>query len=244
MEKALNNEKTNMTDYNIFAKFYDAVMGKREGVAAEILGLIRQHNPEAKTLLELAAGTGQNLVNLSKDYEVSGLDLSEGMLAVAQGKLPESTFYHQNMVDFKISQKFDVILSLFDSVNHLLNFEDWRRMFENVKRHLNDNGVFIFDVNTLEKLQRAVNDKPLIKELDAGRMEMTVHQEENGVVNWKVKFQQKDSLDTQEENIREKAFPTEEIKRTLEEMFSLVQMREDVSPKTGIVERLYFICKK
>jgi ubiquinone/menaquinone biosynthesis C-methylase UbiE len=39
-------------------RFYDEVMGNRAESAAFIHNLIRRHKPEAKTLLELACGTG------------------------------------------------------------------------------------------------------------------------------------------------------------------------------------------
>lgn len=244
MREYIGSERVHMSDYDIFAKYYDIVMGKREKTAAVVSDLIKQNNPGAKTVLELAAGTGQNLVNLSNEYEVSGLDLSEGMLEVAQAKLPNAKFYHQSMVDFNIDQKYDAILSLFDSVNHLLEFEDWKRMFRSVQSHLADNGVFIFDVNTPEKLQRVANDEPFIKEFDGNKMEMTVQDEGNGVVNWKVKYFEAGSPTAQEENIKEIAFPTEQIKEALQEIFSIVQIKEDVNPGTGVIERVYFSCKK
>jgi cyclopropane fatty-acyl-phospholipid synthase-like methyltransferase len=148
------------------------------------------------------------------------------------------------MVDFKIDQKYDAILSLFDSVNHLMDFEDWKRMFKSVQSHLADNGVFIFDVNTPEKLERVAHDEPFIKEFDGNKMEMTVHDEGNGVVNWKVRYFEGGSSVAQEENIKEIAFPTEEIKKALAEVFSVVEIKEEANPETNVIERVYFSCKK
>lgn len=244
MEGLDSFEKPYMTDYDIFAKFYDTVMGSREKTAAEVWNLVKEHHPQAKTILELAVGTGTNLVPLSADYEVSGLDLSEKMLEVAKTKLPEAKFYHQDMVNFELQERFDVILCLFDSVNHLLNFEQWKQMFQNVREHLNENGVFIFDVNTPVKLERVVNDKPFVKEFEGNRMEMTVQSEDNGIVNWNVKFQEAGNSLAQEENIKEVAFPKEEIAEALEQVFSSVDVKAEPRPDTGVVERIYFSCKK
>src|SRR6266581_41583 len=38
--------------------------------------LIERHHPEARTILELACGTGAILEQLQRDYEVVGLDVS------------------------------------------------------------------------------------------------------------------------------------------------------------------------
>lgn len=233
-----------MTNYDTFAKFYDSVMGSREKNAAEVLSLIKEHHPEAKKILELATGTGTNLVPLSAKYEVYGLDLSENMLEVARTKLPEAKFYHQNMVSFELQERFDVILCLFDSINHLLDFEQWKQVFQNVHEHLNESGVFIFDVNTPEKLQRVVNDKPFVKEFEGNRMEMTVQEEDDGVVNWRVRFQETGNSTLQEENIKEVAFPTNEITEALEQVFSSVDVKAEPRSDTGVVERIYFSCKK
>lgn len=125
MPETINNqENPNITDYDIFARYYDAVMGDRAKAATKVKALIKEKHPTAKTVLELAAGTGSNLVHLAEDYEVSGLDLFEKMLEVAKIKLPKAAFFHQNMVSFELDKKFDVIMCLFDSMNHILTWED------------------------------------------------------------------------------------------------------------------------
>lgn len=96
------------------------------------------------------------------------------MLQVAAGKVPSAKLYHQNMVDFSIDKKFDVILCVFDSINHLIEFEDWKKMFVNVKKHLSPNGLFIFDINTQEKLVRTIEESPWVKQFDESIMIMDV----------------------------------------------------------------------
>lgn len=96
------------------------------------------------------------------------------MLQVAAEKVPNAKLYHQSMVDFSIDEKFDVILCVFDSINHLLDFEDWKKMFANVRKHLNPKGLFIFDINTQEKLVRTIEESPWIKPFDNNIMIMDV----------------------------------------------------------------------
>lgn len=58
------------------------------------------------------------------------------------------------MANFELDKKFDVILCIFDSINHLVDFEQWELTFDSVKAHLNDDGVFIVDINTVYKMER------------------------------------------------------------------------------------------
>ena len=78
-----------MADYDLLARHYDAVTGDSSTESAFIDSLIRQCNGPAGTLLEVACGTGGILAALAGRYQVSGLDISPGMLAVARSKLPE-----------------------------------------------------------------------------------------------------------------------------------------------------------
>jgi ubiquinone/menaquinone biosynthesis C-methylase UbiE len=79
-------------------------------MASYIRRLIRQHKPKARTLLELACGTGAIIKTLAKSYHVVGLDLSPQILSIARQKLPHVRFYCKDMVNFDLGKKFDVIM--------------------------------------------------------------------------------------------------------------------------------------
>lgn len=70
--------------YEKFYRFYDAVMGDRAAAASYIGALIDYHRPIARSVLEIACGTGTILGLLSESYEVTGLDRSRKMLAIAR----------------------------------------------------------------------------------------------------------------------------------------------------------------
>ena len=53
----------------------------------------------------------------------------------------------------KIDERFDVIFSVFDSINFLENFRQWKSTFKAVNEHLNDDGLFIFDMYTPKALR-------------------------------------------------------------------------------------------
>ena len=153
-----------MTGYGRFARFYDDVMGERRQARTFIQELIHENAPEAKSVLDLACGTGTLIKHLSPKYEVYGLDASRAMLAVARRKVPEGRFFRQDMASFRLPRKFDIILCIFDSLNHLLTFAAWKKVFGRVHSHLNPRGLFVFDINTVSRLRRLKAETPWIAE--------------------------------------------------------------------------------
>ena len=81
-----------MPAYEIFGKFYDAVMGDRSRPAEHLEKLIRSANPNARNVLELGCGTGSILKHLQHNYKVSGLDTSSRMLSIARHKVLHADF--------------------------------------------------------------------------------------------------------------------------------------------------------
>src|SRR5438874_2785386 len=133
-----------MTSYERFGEFYDAVMGDRRAAAEQVVELIRVAKPDAKNVLELGCGTGSMLKHLQNAYEVSGLDTSSKMLSIARKKVRRAKLFRQNMVDFQFVDRFDVFFCVFNSINHVRHFSDWKKVFANAGRHLTPAGCFIF----------------------------------------------------------------------------------------------------
>ena len=66
------------------AEFYDRIYHWKDyvGEAAKLHALIQQHKQmDANTLLDVACGTGGHFPYLREHYQLSGLDLDDGMLA-------------------------------------------------------------------------------------------------------------------------------------------------------------------
>ncbi|HEY7180614.1 MAG TPA: class I SAM-dependent methyltransferase [Blastocatellia bacterium] len=234
--------------YQKFGSFYDAVMGDRSESAAFVHRLIQKHKPDAKTLLELACGTGAVLLHLAKHYEVSGLDISPEMLSAARKKLPETPFYQAGMATFELDRKFDVIICVFDSINHVLSFADWRRIFRRVAGRLAEGGLFLFDINTEFKLRRLIQERPWVQPFDGNLLIMDVTDAGQGVSNWNIKVfarQVKDSYKLLEEDIQEKSFPASQIMEALLERFESVKIIDPTRRRPGgRSERLYFLCSR
>jgi SAM-dependent methyltransferase len=237
-----------MASYEKLSRFYDPVMGDRADTASYVRDLIVRNKPAAKTLLELGCGTGAVLKILARSYDVVGLDLSPQMLAIARKKLPGANLVHGDMVNFDLHEKFDVIICVFDSINHVLRFADWKQVFRRAALHLEKGGLFLFDINTVEKLQRRIRMPPWTTAFGKNSLMTHVTDEGNGIANWNLKVyahQAGGECRVFEENIQEISFPVKTIKSALRERFAAVQVLDpDGGKPSRRSDRLYFLCTR
>ena len=229
-------------------RFYDAAMGDRTETATYIRRLIRRYNPKARTLLELACGTGAILKILAESYDVAGLDVSPQMLALARKKRPHVRFYRKDMVKFELPTKFDVIICVFDSINHVLKFTDWQKIFRNAARHLEEDGLFLFDINTEAKLKRLVNAPTWVHKFGRNLEFIKVTDCRREIVNWNIRvFEHRrgNRYGLYEENIKEISFPVNKIRAALRRQFTTVKVVDTLGRKhSSKSDRLYFVCKR
>lgn len=144
--------------YKNFSKVYDKFMeicDYNEWVSL-LENYIKDYNQSGNKILDLGCGTGETLVRLSEKYQCSGLDLSEGMLKKAKIKLKGKNvpLFLGDMREFDTNEKYDVIYSFFDTVNHLTSLEDLNDLFNSVKNSLKENGIYIFDVVDREFMEK------------------------------------------------------------------------------------------
>jgi SAM-dependent methyltransferase len=144
-------------NYKDYAKIYDALKGDRSDKVRLLLDVIQTYRPEARSVIELACGTGTILQGLAGMYEVVGLDTSKQMLRHARRRLPGVPLIHADMAEFVIDARFDVAYCFHNSVNHLLTLQKWEQFFATVAAHLHDKGLFVFDVNPIKKLESQVS---------------------------------------------------------------------------------------
>lgn len=237
-----------MTSYESFAPFYDQVMGDRGREGAYVHELVRKRCPEAATVLELACGTGAILEQLHPHYKVAGLDASKPMLDIAAQKVPQARLFCEDMTRVDLDETFDVVLCVFDSINHLVSFADWEAVFDRARAHLADRGVFVFDVNTERKLASFAAAPPWTQWFgDDSLLLIDVRDEGSGVYAWKVRVFEHCSDSTYRlhiEDIREAAFPLERIKQSLIERFRRVRVYDaERSRPTARSLRLHFVCE-
>jgi SAM-dependent methyltransferase len=237
-----------MPAYETFGRFYDAAMGDRVKAAEHLQKLIVAAKPDATNVLGLGCGTGSILRHLQHNYEVSGLDTSSTMLSIARRKVPQAKLVRQDMVDFHIDRRFDVICCVFDSINHVRRFSDWKRVFAGVRRHLSPGGCFIFDMNTKRKLDRHIAEQPWVHGFGKNLLIIDVTALPNHASNWNIKvFEHLKSnrYMLHEEDIIEVSFPVREIVAALRTHFAKVRVIDpERNLPTAKSERLFLIATK
>ncbi|MFW5736435.1 MAG: class I SAM-dependent DNA methyltransferase [Halanaerobium sp.] len=75
-------------------------------------------------------------------------------------------FMIQDMADFSFVNEFDLIVSFFDSLNYLTDIDQLHNCFENAARSLTENGLFIFDMNSLGRIE-TMEEKSFVIEGDS-----------------------------------------------------------------------------
>ncbi len=117
--------------------------------AMAVLDRIILHDlPPHARILDLGCGTGHLAAALvGRGYDVTGIDISVDMLRYARENAPGAAFVCADAREFKLRPDFDLVISTFDSMNHMLTEDELERAFVNVRSCLKPGGRFIFDLN-------------------------------------------------------------------------------------------------
>jgi SAM-dependent methyltransferase len=233
-----------MTIYTGFAPFYDRIMGDRTEEVDRIRSYISTHLPDARSLLELGCGTGALLAGLAGDLDVTGIDQSPQMLAIAQTAVPGVHLVRGDMTAFTLPAQFDVVICMFDTLNHVPSFAGWLSLFSCVHEHLAAGGLFIFDVNTAGRLRRLDDAPPFLDEFDGNLVIMTVRPAHDGLSLWETRIfdrQHDDIFRLHHERIYELGVPLAVIRASLAGRFDLLEEASlDGSPVSDESDRVYF----
>lgn len=141
-------------NYEKFVSVYDAIMD--DSLYDLWTDFSLRHLPKSKDkkkLLELACGTGIQSVRFAQaGFEVTGLDLSQEMLDVAEKRAASAKvkvdFLQGNMLDLSRAGKYDFVTCYSDSICYMQDEVEVGDVFKEVYNALNDGGVFIFDVHS------------------------------------------------------------------------------------------------
>lgn len=105
--------------------------------------LIRQQTKRpATTLLNLGCGGGKNVLNLKREFTVTGVDLSPAMLAQAKDLNPDCVFVQSDMRTCRLGQVFDAVL-MDDAISHMKCRTDFVAAFRTAHAHLHPGGVLV-----------------------------------------------------------------------------------------------------
>ena len=142
-----------MEAYTFFAGVYDSFMDTIPygEWADKIEKILREKGLRGRDILELGCGTGMiSALMCDRGHRVKGTDISPYMLKEAEKKRTKYAgrlvFSQMDMRAICEKRKYSIILSLCDSVNYMENLFDLESVFDGAKRHLNKDGLFIFDL--------------------------------------------------------------------------------------------------
>lgn len=242
-----------MRQYQDFAYVYDRLMHADidyDKWCDYIENLFAHHSVSPDTLCELACGTGNITCRMEKrGYNITASDISSDMLAVASKKLQNTRLFCSDMARLDTADKFDAFLCMIDGLNYVITPKSIINTFKNVKKSLNDNGVFIFDISSRYKLQNILGN------------ETYIHSEYDVFYSWQNRYIEKynlsdmllnffvrngDTYERFEERHLQRGWSEKELKCMLKKSgFKEVYVYNELefnSPKEDS-QRIFFVCK-
>lgn len=155
-----------MECYNDFASIYDELINEDidyKHWSDKVIEICKFYNVGKRDYLDLACGTGNLTALIGKNFIfTTAIDLSEQMLSIADEKLKEenikSKVVCQDICYFDLKRQFDLITCGLDSTNYIIEDEKLKQYFMSVNKHLKDDGIFVFDVNTEYKIKKVLGN--------------------------------------------------------------------------------------
>lgn len=131
-----------MGDFDKWAKIYDYVYQGKEDDVKFYKDLAKKTKGK---VLEVACGTGRIYLELLKEgVDAYGIDISKEMLAKLREKAKQEKLrpnvYKRDMKNFRLAEKFSLIIIPFRSFLHNLTTEEQIKALKNMKRHLKPGG--------------------------------------------------------------------------------------------------------
>jgi SAM-dependent methyltransferase len=129
-------------------RFYDAVYSFKDypAEAERLRAMIESRLPEARTLLDVACGTGRHLELLRDRFEAEGTDLDPGMLQIARERLgPGVPLHEADMLDLDLGQTFDVVTCLFSAIAYARTPDGLRRATARLAAHARPGGLVLIE---------------------------------------------------------------------------------------------------
>jgi ubiquinone/menaquinone biosynthesis C-methylase UbiE len=231
---------TNDVDYEATVDFYFEIL-RREGL-------------RPKTAVDLACGTGSVAVLLArKGLRVTAVDLSAEMLAEAAQKAADMEnppfFVCQPLQELRLPRGVDLAVCALDSLDYITDPDDCAEAIRRIYRVLNPGGIFIFDVNTPEKLRAMDGQVFLDEDEDVFCVWRGEFDEQTNICSYGMDlFQRQGSVWRRScEEHREYAYTAEQLKGFLRQAgFTHIEVyadREFAAPQAG-EQRIYMKARK
>ena len=192
------HEQQRYAAYNGFARIFDRYWSElfADDVRPAFQEVFLPHLPSGGRILDLCCGSGRlSYWLVGCGFQVTGVDGSDEMIAIARENVPQAEFEVADIRDFQRPGSFDAVVSTFDSLNHLPTSNDLLTVFRNVRASLADEGLFFFDMNLAHGFEASAHEShALVKddhacvieseydsETGIGRSDVTVFELNDGV---------------------------------------------------------------
>lgn len=138
---------SNATVYDGIADWFDKSR-TRELIEKPYLDLLVQMLKPGASVLDVGCGTGEPILRflVERQFQVTGVDASAAMIALAAGRFPETRLLVGDMRELGLDERYDAAI-LWHSLFHLPP-DDQRTMFATLARLLNPGGVLMFTSGT------------------------------------------------------------------------------------------------
>lgn len=247
-----------MDAYTSFAAVYDMFMDNipYQEWCSYLISLLKKYGVQDGILLDLGCGTGSLTELLAQDgYDMIGLDYSEDMLQIAMDKRVESgsniLYLLQDMREFELYGTVRAVVSICDSMNYILEYDDLVRVFSLVNNYLDPGGVFIFDMNTEYKYRELLGSSTIAEDREESSFIWENNYDETKQLNeydLTLFIREAGGLyrKYQETHIQ-RAYPLEEVRRAAEAAgmeFMAVYDAFTFNEPQPDSERLYFVVRE
>lgn len=138
-------------NFNYYSQYYDLLYHDKD-YASEVNyidSLIKKYKSGGKTILEFGCGTGIHAKLLTEiGYNIQGIEKSPAMVELANQRNVNNNFsiLLGDISETVFNQKYDSVISLFHVISYINENEQLLKVFKNARNHLNERGLFIFDV--------------------------------------------------------------------------------------------------
>lgn len=238
--------------YADFADYYDRLMGDVDyaAIAHRLSCVIRRERPKAALVVDLACGTGKLTEYLIDDgFDVIGVDGSAQMLAVAQERLMgRALLLNQRMERLDLYGTVDAVVCTLDSISHITDESALAKAFARVSLFLEDNGLFIFDVNTLYKHTQVLGNNIFVMDEDDVYCVWS-NQSHDDIVDINLDFFERDGrvYHRTSESFSERAYSMQTIERLLFEYeFDIIEINDEYTenPPCETTQRLVYTVRR
>lgn len=129
------------------ADFYDEIYAGKDyvGEAARVAALVRERNPAAATLLDVACGTGRHLEHFAESFACEGVDINPALLDIARDRCGDMPFTCADMTSFDLGRTFDAVTCLFSAIGYARTAEGLEAAVGTMARHLASDGVLVVE---------------------------------------------------------------------------------------------------